>query len=332
MPAAKTAKPKAAPKPPRAPSPAARGGIHGAPSRPGLRAPGVPGVNLTRSAAGFVSRKAREQAYKLAGPLRPASLDERDPDELRDTLPLMWLISSLWFRSEVRGMGNVPAEGPVLLVGNHSGGNMTPDTFAFALAFSTYFGVERRLHLLTASHVFSFPGLSHLRKAGIVTATRRHAEEALAAGGAAFVYPGGSRESHRPSWHRSRLDLGPLEDTIALAIDAGAPVVPVVAIGGQETALFVSDGERLGRTLRLDRIGIRRVPVAAALPWGLSVGDVAGHLPLPAKLVLEVLPPIDPAAGVAEGATVKEVAEHVRARMQDTIDVLAQERRFPVIG
>ena len=329
---AKTATVKRRPKPVTAAASPARGGIHGAPARPGLRTPGVPGVNLTRSAAGFVSRKTREQLYRLTGPLRPANLDERDPDELRDTLPLMWLISSLWFRSEVRGMGNVPADGPVLLVGNHSGGNMTPDTFSFALAFSTYFGVERRLHLLTASHVFSFPGISHLRKAGIVTATHEHAEEALAAGGAAFVYPGGSREAHRPSWRGSQLDLGPLEETFELAVTAGAPIVPVVAIGGQETALFVSDGERISRALRLDRIGIARLPIALAAPWGVSVGDVAGHLPLPAKLVLEVLPPIDPVARIDDGATVSDVAEHIRARMRDTIDVLAQERRLPVLG
>ena len=33
----------------------------------------------------------------------------------------------------------------MLLVGNHSGGNLTPDTTVFTLAFYAYFGVERRL-------------------------------------------------------------------------------------------------------------------------------------------------------------------------------------------
>jgi hypothetical protein len=77
-----------------------------------------------------------------------ADLDERDPDFIRERLPLMWLLSSLWFRGEVRGLGNVPDEGPVLLVGNHSGGNMTPDTIIFTLAFNTYFGVERAFYQL----------------------------------------------------------------------------------------------------------------------------------------------------------------------------------------
>jgi len=78
----------------------------------------------------------------VGGRVPVADLDERDPDYIRETLPRLWLLSSVWFRGEVRGLGNVPEDGPVLLVGNHSGGNLTPDTTVFTLAFSTYFGVE----------------------------------------------------------------------------------------------------------------------------------------------------------------------------------------------
>ena len=40
---------------------------------------------------------------------------------------------------------------------------------------------------------------------------------------------------------------------IALALEHGLPIVPVVSIGGQETALFLARGERLAHALRLDR-------------------------------------------------------------------------------
>src|SRR5919112_164988 len=63
-----------------------------------------------------------------------ADLDERDPDYIRESLPRLWLLASLYFRAEVRGLGNIPEEGGVLLVGNHSGGNVTPDTGFFKLA------------------------------------------------------------------------------------------------------------------------------------------------------------------------------------------------------
>src|SRR5438874_5933838 len=78
-----------------------------------------------------------------------ADLDERDPDYIRESLPRLWLLASLWFRGEVRGLGNIPEEGSVLLVGNHSGGNLTPDTGVSTLASSAYFGAERAFYHLT---------------------------------------------------------------------------------------------------------------------------------------------------------------------------------------
>ena len=48
-----------------------------------------------------------------------ADLDDRDPDFIRENLALSWLIASIWFRGEVRGLEKIPEEGPVLLVGNH---------------------------------------------------------------------------------------------------------------------------------------------------------------------------------------------------------------------
>src|SRR5215212_2812574 len=92
----------------------------------------------------IAGRFIRALADQVGSRVPPADLDERDPDYIREALPGMWLLSSLWFRGEVRGLGNIPEEGPVLLVGNHSGGNLSPDTTVFTLAFSAYFGVERR--------------------------------------------------------------------------------------------------------------------------------------------------------------------------------------------
>ena len=65
-----------------------------------------------------------------------ADLDDRDPDYIREQLPGLWVLASFYFRADVRGLERIPAEGPVLLVGNHSGGNVTPDTMVFTLAFS----------------------------------------------------------------------------------------------------------------------------------------------------------------------------------------------------
>src|SRR5437868_3590620 len=192
----------------------------------------------------LVARVLREVAGQATRRIPRADLDERDPDFIRERLPMLWLAASIWYRGEVRGLGNIPETGPVLLVGNHSGGNLTPDTLVFTLAFSTYFGVERASYQLAHNLVLSMPGLSWLRKFGTVAASPENARQALSSGAALLVYPGGDYEVHRPSWQSSRVDFGGRKGFLRLALEQDVPIVPVVAIGGQETALFLSRGER----------------------------------------------------------------------------------------
>jgi 1-acyl-sn-glycerol-3-phosphate acyltransferase len=262
-----------------------------------------------------------------------ADLDERDPDYIRESLPRLWLLASLYFRAEVRGLGNVPEEGPVLLVGNHSGGNLTPDTGVFTLAFSTYFGVERAFYQLAHNLVLSMPGLSFLRKYGTVAASHENARTALQAGAAVLVYPGGDYEVHRPTWQSRRVDFGGRKGFLRLALEEGVPIVPVVSIGGQETALFLSRGERLAKGLALDRLfRLKVLPISIAPPWGLNIGDMLGHLPLPAKITVEVLPPIDLRREFGDEPDLDEAYDHLARLMQETLDALAAERRYPVLG
>jgi 1-acyl-sn-glycerol-3-phosphate acyltransferase len=290
-------------------------------------------VETEEPRASLLSRVARELGAQARRAIPKADLDERDPDFIRERLPLMWLIASLWYRGEVRGLGNIPESGPVLLVGNHSGGNMTPDTIIFTLAFSTYFGVERHFYQLAHNLVLSMPALGSLRKFGTVAASPENSKKALESGAALLVYPGGDYEVHRPTWQRNRVDFGNRDGFIRLALEQNVPIVPVVSIGGQETALFLSRGERLARLLALDRMfRLKVLPISLAVPWGLNIGDMLGHLPLPAKITIETLPAIDLHAEFGPDPDVHEIYDHVQRLMQDTLDALAAERRFPVLG
>jgi 1-acyl-sn-glycerol-3-phosphate acyltransferase len=262
-----------------------------------------------------------------------ADLDERDPDYIRETLPGLWMLASFYFRADVRGLDRIPADGPVLLVGNHSGGNLTPDTLVFTLAFSTYFGVERRFFQLAHNLVLAMPWLSFLRKYGTVAASPENARKALDSGAALLVYPGGDYEVHRPSTESARVDFGARKGFIRLALEQDAPIVPVVSIGGQETALFLSRGEWLARLLRLDRMfRLKVLPISIALPWGPNVGDMAGHFPLPAKITIQVLHPIHLREEFGDDPDLDRVYDAVVDRMQRTLDDLAGERRLPVLG
>jgi len=280
-----------------------------------------------------VARLVNAIAGAVGSRVPVADLDERDPDYIRESLPAQWLLASLWFRGEVRGLGNIPEEGPVLLVGNHSGGNMSPDSLVFTLAFSTYFGVERRFHQLAHNLVLAMPGLGFLRKYGTVAASPENAERALRSGAAVLVYPGGDHEVHRPSWESGTIDFDGRRGFVRLALEHDVPIVPVVSIGGQETALFLNRGEGLSKLLGLDRLlRLKVLPISIAAPWGLNVGDMLGHIPLPAKITVEVLPAIDLREQFGPAPDVDEIYDHVTTTMQETLDALAAERRLPIIG
>jgi 1-acyl-sn-glycerol-3-phosphate acyltransferase len=281
----------------------------------------------------LLNRALREIAQQAQRRIPRADLDERDPDFIRERLPLMWMFASLWYRGEVRGLGNIPDSGPVLLVGNHSGGNMTPDTVVFTLAFNTYFGVERAFFQLAHNLVMSMPGLGSLRKFGTVAASPENARKALQSGAALLVYPGGDYEVHRPSWRGNKVDFDRRKGFLRLALAQNVPIVPVVSIGGQETALFLTRGEGLARLLALDRLfRLKVLPISLGLPWGLNVGDMLGHIPLPAKITIETLPPIDLRAEFGPDPDLDDIYDHLIRLMQETLDALAAERRLPVIG
>jgi len=262
-----------------------------------------------------------------------ADLDDRDPDFIREHLPFAWLLSSIWFRGEVRGMERIPEGRPVLMVGNHSGGNVTPDTIVFTLAFYTYFGVERRFHQLAHNLVLASPAGPYLRRFGTVAASHQNAHKALEAGAAVLVYPGGDWEVHRPSWQTNRVDFAGRKGFVRLALENDVPIVPVVSIGGQETALFLSHGQRLSKALRLDRMfRLKVLPISLAIPWGLNIGDFLGHLPLPAKITVEALEPINITEQFGTEPDHQAVYDYVTAVMQDKLNELASERRFPILG
>ena len=259
-----------------------------------------------------------------------AELDARDPEFIRFQLPGMWLFSTMYFRAEVSGFDRVP-DGPVLFVGNHSGGNMTPDSMVFMLAFNTYFGVERPVYALAHSLVTSWPVLGRLAKRwGIVTAGPRAARAALDRGASVLVYPGGDVDTHRPWTARHEIRFDGRKGFLRIARDAGVPIVPVVAVGGQDTYLPLTDGRRVAELLRLDKIArLKVLPVSLALPWGVNVGDFLGHVPLPAKIRIEVLEPIDVAERFGDDADSDEAYDYVVSRMQESLTALAAGRLLP---
>jgi 1-acyl-sn-glycerol-3-phosphate acyltransferase len=261
-------------------------------------------------------------------------LDAWDPDYIRRTLPAMRMVAEVYHRAEVRDLENIPAEGPVLLVGNHSGGTLIADTFVFAQAFYYRFGPTRRFHQLAHDLVFQVPGARRsLSRYGTVPANADNMAAALARDAALLVYPGGDHESYRPSWESAKVDLAGRTGFARLAIEHDVPIVPVVAIGGQETALFLGQGRTLAKLLHLNDLArVKVFPAQLAPPFGLTLMDMPGRVPLPAKITVRALPKIDLKERLGTRPDPDEAYELISATMQRALTKLDDERDFPVVG
>ncbi len=279
-----------------------------------------------------VGSLARGLANVVTPRLRVGDLDHRDPDFMRELLPLTWMFVTAWFRPDIRGLDHIPGDGPVLIVGNHTGGASSPEVHISQLAISTYFGVERPHYQLAHRMVLNSPVGPLLRRFGTVEADPDNAAKALDAGAIVSVFPGGDHEVYRPSWESARIDMGGRKGFLKLAVEKDVPIVPMVTLGGQETALFLSRGEGLARFLGLDtRLRLKTLPIMLSLPFGLQIGPLP-HLPLPAKVTMRLLEPIDLRERYGDDPDIDAVYDDLVSVMQETLTALQGERRLPVIG
>jgi 1-acyl-sn-glycerol-3-phosphate acyltransferase len=256
-----------------------------------------------------------------------------DPGLTERVVGILRPLLKRYFRSEVRGLENIPPAGGALVVSNHSGGMFAPDVPIFAVDFYQKFGYDRPVYTLSHDLLISGPTAGFFRRTGFIRANPDNAAQALRSGGLVIVFPGGDYDVYRPTVWENVIDFAGRTGYVRTAIEAGVPIVPAVSIGGQETQLYLSRGtwlaQRLGPVARLARTKI--LPISFGFPFGLSV-VIPPNIPLPSKIVTQVLEPIDIAARFGENPDVDDVDAHVRSVMQTALERLARKRRLPILG
>jgi 1-acyl-sn-glycerol-3-phosphate acyltransferase len=261
----------------------------------------------------------------------------RDPDFLRSARPILERYAS-YFRPEVRGFDRLPAAGPFLVVGNHSGGQMPPDLPVLLTAWWRERGEEEPVYALFHSFFLGLPGVGPvMAKGGAVEAGPAEAEAVLRGGGILIDFPGGDYEVFRPWRERNRIEFGGRLGVVRLALRTQVPVVPTVSVGAHETLVVLARGAWIAKRLRLDRMfRIKVLPLVFGPPFGVVPGGVP-TFPLPSKITVELGEPIDwtsrygPEAAQDE-EVVRACYEELTGTMQETLDRLAAERRFPILG
>lgn len=261
-----------------------------------------------------------------------AGIAQFDAELTKRAVGILRPFLKLYFRSEVHGLDNIPPGGS-LVVSNHSGGMFAMDVPIFAVDFYEHYSYDRPVYTLTHDMVFNGPVGDLFVRFGFIKASPGNAVAALRSGGLVIVFPGGDYDVYRPTLRENVVDFGGRSGYVRTALEAGVPIVPMVSIGGQETQLFLSRGtwlvERLGPIARAART--RTLPISFGFPFGLSM-VIPPNFPLPAKIVTQVLEPIDIVERFGENPDVATVDSHVREVMQQALDRLSRKRRLPILG
>jgi len=242
--------------------------------------------------------------------------------ELTDAVinPLLRPMYRDWFRVEVRGLANLPATGPGLVVANHSG-TVALDALMLALAVHDEHPAHRYLRLLGADLVFRTPFLSEVaRKGGATLACNADVERLLDNDELVGVFPEGFKGVGKLYRDRYRLQRFGRGGFVSAALRTGTPIIPAAIVGAEEIYPMIANARPLARLL-----GMPYFPVTPTFPW---LGPL-GLVPLPSKWLIEFGEPIDVlpyAEDHDDPVVVYNLADLVREHIQSTLDNLLEVR------
>jgi 1-acyl-sn-glycerol-3-phosphate acyltransferase len=228
-------------------------------------------------------------------------------------------IAQKWFRIEVSGIENIPADGGALVVSNHSG---TVPIDGLMTMVSVHDHTGRFLRPLGADLVFRMPIVSSLaRKGGTTLACSEDAERMLRGGELVGVWPEGFKGIGKPYAERYKLQRFGRGGFVSAALRTGVPIIPLSVVGAEEIYPLVGNIPSLARLL-----GVPYIPITPFFPL---LGPL-GMVPLPSKWHMEFGEPIR-TDEFDEGAAddpmlVFDVTDQVRETIQSTLYSLLMKR------
>ncbi|MFI6645802.1 lysophospholipid acyltransferase family protein [Streptomyces sp. NPDC050504] len=227
-----------------------------------------------------------------------------------------------YFRVEVKGIENVPAEGGALVVANHSG-TLPLDGLMLQVAVHDNHPAERHLRLLAADLVFMLPVVNELaRKAGHTLACAEDAQRLLERGEVVGVMPEGFKGIGKPFGERYKLQRFGRGGFVSTALRAGVPIVPCSIVGAEEIYPMIGNAKTLARVL-----GFPYFPITPTFPL---LGPL-GAVPLPTKWTIQFGEPIAtdgyPPEAAEDPMLMFNLTDQVREQIQHTLYKLLVQRR-----
>ena len=228
-----------------------------------------------------------------------------------------------YWRVTCDGITNVPAKGPVLIIGNHSGA-IPLDGAMIAMALELDHPHPRRLRFLYDRFVADMPFMGEFYdRLGAVVASYDNARKLLQRREAVGIFPEGVEgvaKGIRQRYEVQRFRSG----FVRLSLELRVPIVPVAVVGAEETYPVIGKWKAAGLFAKM--LNVPYVPVTPFFP----LFGVLGMVPLPTRWHIRFGPPLrfDHArTGAAPPRRViNELTEGVRRQIQGMVHALLAER------
>ncbi len=245
-----------------------------------------------------------------------------DPAYLKDYFPAMHAVYRNWFRTGTHGLENLPADGPALIIANHSG-QVPIDGLLLTTAAILETDTPRLLRSMIDYWVPGLPFFSVLfARMGQVVGVWENAVELLADGEMLLIFPEGTRGLGKTWDKRYRLQdftVGFME----LAVMYDAPIIPTAVIGGEEQMPSLFDAQPIAKLLNAPYF-----PITPTFPlFGLK-----GAVPYPVKYDIYFGEPLDYSQykdDLPHPERIRHHVEEVRTILQEMIDEKLKDRTFP---
>ncbi len=215
-----------------------------------------------------------------------------------------------YFRLEVEGVENIPKEGPVLIVPNHSGFSGID---AMLLSYILQQHTKRKSHVMT-HHLWFLTDKTALpaHKLGFVEANYENGVNLLKKKNMVVLFPEGEHGNFKPTSKRYQLQEFK-RGFIRMALASGAQIVPTLVIGAEETHI------------NLKKLKFSKYLRGLVLPLPLNI------IPLPAKWKIVFLEPISlpfESKKVKDSELCRELASEIQEDMQSKINKIVRKRGF----
>ena len=228
-----------------------------------------------------------------------------------------------YFRVEVKGIENIPAEGGALIVANHSGtlpldgaddcrSPCTTTTPPGAIC-----GCSRPTWSSCCRWSTSWPARS-----ATPSRARRTPQRLLERGELVGVMPEGFKGLGKPFGDRYKLQRFGRGGFVSTALRAGTPIMPCSIVGAEEIYPMIGNAKTLARLL-----GFPYFPITPTFPL---LGPL-GAVPLPTKWTIQFGEPIPtdgyPPEAAEDPMLMFNLTDQVREQIQHTLYKLLVQRR-----